>query len=440
MILLVDMDAFFASVEQAHHPHLRGKPIIVCGDPSRRGVVTAASYEARPSGVRAGMPLQQAKKLCPEAEYVEGNPQKYVEKSLELLELFLTITPDVEPFSVDEAFLDLSRLPECPPQEGDEPVAGLAWARGIGERLQRTIWDTHGLGASIGIGPNKLIAKMASGVHKPRGITALSEQAFRDTFWPLDVQELWGVGPKMSEHLKAMGIATVGALACAQVPLMKQRFGVIGEHLVEAAWGRDQTPVIPYHQGVDPKSMGHEVTLPEDCRDPEFLEGTLLRLSDQVARRLRADGFRGRCVTVKLRDHRFQTVTRQKALGQAIDHHIDIFEIARALWREHWRGAPLRLLGVSVSMLEHASDEQLELFGRDEKGQALQAALDKVRDKLGEASVVPAGSIAHRRVLGHVPFGAVKKPSETGYRSGADPSAPDPTQRKPRVRPQDPGT
>jgi len=438
MILLVDMDAFFASVEQAHHPHLRGRPIIVCGDPSRRGVVTAASYEARPSGVRAGMPLQQAKQLCPEAEYVEGNPQKYVEKSLELLEMFLTITPDVEPFSVDEAFLDLGRLPDCPPapEDGEEPTAALAWAEAVARGLQQDIFDTHHLGASIGIGPNKLIAKMASGVHKPKGITALSERTFRDTFWPLDVQELWGVGPKMSEHLKAMGMATVGALAHAQVSLMKQRFGVIGEHLIEAAWGRDRTPVIPYHQGVDPKSMGHEVTLPEDCRDPEFLEGTLLRLSDQVARRLRADGFKGRCVTVKLRDSRFHTITRQRALAAAIDHHIEIFENARALWREHWQGNPLRLLGVSVSMLEHVEQSQLELFTRDEKSLALQAALDKVRDKLGEAAVVPAGSIAHRRTLGHVPFGAVKKPG--GYGDGADPSAPDPTQLKPRLRAQDP--
>jgi DNA polymerase-4 len=433
MILLVDMDAFFASVEQADHPRLRGKPIIVCGDPSRRGVVTAASYEARPAGVRAGMPLGEAKRLCPGAEYVEGNPRRYVEKSLELLEMFLAITPDVEPFSVDEAFLDLQRLPDR--------GRTLAEAEAIARELQQKIGDEHGLGASIGVGPNKLIAKMASGVHKPRGITALTEPAFRETFWPRDVQALWGVGAKMGEHLMAMGIATVGALAHADVALLQERFGVVGEHLVEAAWGRDRSPVIPYHQGVDPKSMGHEVTLPEDCRDPEFLEGTLLRLSDQVARRLRTDGFRGRCVTVKIRDSRFQTITRQRALGAAVDHHIDIFEAARSLWRVHWQGAPLRLLGVSVSMLEHANEEQLELFTRDDRSQALQAALDHVRNKLGEASVVPAGSIAHRRTLGHVPFGAVRgpgHPNRSGYGAGADPSAPDPTQRKPKLRPQDP--
>src|SRR5499427_1663788 len=233
MILLVDMDAFFASVEQAHHPHLRGKAVIVCGDPSRRGVVTAASYEARPSGVRAGMPLAEAKRLCPNAEYVEGNPRKYVEKSLELLEMFLEITPDVEPFSVDEAFLDLKRLPG----RGQT----LESATGIARELQQRIWDRHGLGASIGVAPNKLIAKMASGVKKPRGITALDEERFRGVFWPQGVQALWGVGPKMSEHLKALGIATVGALAHAPAPVMEQRFGVVGEHLIQAAWGRDRT-------------------------------------------------------------------------------------------------------------------------------------------------------------------------------------------------------
>ena len=430
MILLVDMDAFFASVEQAHHPHLRGKAIIVCGDPSRRGVVTAASYEARPFGVRAGMPLAEAKRLCPHAEYVEGNPRKYVEKSLELLEMFLTITPDVEPFSVDEAFLDLRRLPG----RGQTMES----AKEIARELQQRIFDTHGLGASIGIGPNKLIAKMASGVQKPRGITPLTEEGFRGVFWPQDVQALWGVGPKLREHLVALGIATVEALANAPVELLKRQFGVVGEHLREAAWGHDQTPLIPYHEGIDPKSMGHEVTLPEDCRDPEFLEGTLLRLSDQVARRLRADGFRGRTVTVKLRDFRFRTITRQRANATAIDDHATIFEVARSLWRENWRGEPLRLLGVSVSALSHAEEEQLELFAGDERGKALQEALDRVRDKLGEASVVPAGSLAHRRALGHVPFGAMSgkniRDGANGYGEGADPSAPDPTQLKPRPK------
>lgn len=426
MILLADMDAFFASVEQAHHPHLRGKAVIVCGDPNRRGVVTAASYEARPFGVRAGMPLAEAKRLCPHAEYVEGSPRKYVEKSLELLEMFLAVTPDVEPFSVDEAFLDLRNLPG----RGQTVESAIAIARDLQQRIR----DQHHLGASFGIGPNKLIAKMASGLEKPCGVTALDEASFRGVFWPQDVQELWGVGPKLAAHLKQMGLATVGALANAPERVLRQRFGVVGEHLREAAWGHDRSPVVPYHEGQDPKSMGHEVTLPEDCRDPEFLEGTLLRLADQIARRLRADGFRARTITVKLRDHRFHTITRQRALPRAIDDHGSLFEVARTLWREHWQGAPLRLLGLSASAFEAASDEQLELFVADERGRALQDALDKVRDKLGEAAVVPAGSLAYRKAIGHVPFGAAKRAAAArpGYGEGADPSAPDPTQLRPR--------
>ncbi len=402
MILLVDMDAFFASVEQAMHPHLRGRAVIVCGDPDRRGVVTAASYEARPFGVHAGMPLAEAKRLCPKAEYVEGNPRKYVEKSLELLELFLTVTPDVEPFSVDEAFLDLSRMGD----RSATPEAAMAIARDIQQRIA----DEHELGASIGIGPNKLISKMASGVQKPKGLTLLDEEGFRQLFWPQPVQALWGVGEKMAGHLNRLGIVTVGDLGRARPEVLEQAFGIVGPHLREAAWGHDATPVVPYHEGVDPKSMGHEVTLPEDCRDAEFLEGTLLRLSDQVARRLRGEGFGARTITVKLRDHRFHTITRQRALAAPIDDHIAIFEVARALWRANWKGEPLRLLGISASALAARGEgEQTELFERDTRGRALREALDKVRDKLGEAAVVPAGSLTHRREAGHVPFGAMKR-------------------------------
>ncbi len=448
MILLVDMDAFFASVEQQLHPHLRGKAVIVCGDKDRRGVVTAASYEARPFGVRAGMPMREARRLCPHAEYVEGNPRKYVEKSLELLELFLTVTPDVEPFSVDEAFLDLSKLGS----RGDTEEAAIRIASG----LQQRIAAEHGLGASIGVGPNKLIAKMASGVEKPRGLTVMDEVRFRGVFWPQPVQALWGVGEKTAAAFERIGIRTVGDLANAPEPLLEQHFGVVGPHLRQAAWGRDRTPVVPYHEGVDPKSMGHEVTLPEDSRDPAFLEGTLLRLSDQVARRLRGDGFVSRTLVLKLRDFRFRTLTRQRALPVPVDDHRSIFEVCRALWREHWTGEPVRLIGVSAAALEKRGEGgQTELFQQDERRTALQEALDRVRDRLGEAAVVPAGSLAYRRALGHVPFGAASRPGSEdaakgdaraqrraarerlkgrgGYDQGPERSAPDPTQLKPRL-------
>ncbi len=397
MILLVDMDAFFASVEQAQHPHLQGRPVIVCGDPSRRGVVTAASYEARPYGVRAGMPLGEARRLCPGAEYVEGNPEKYVATSLQLLDLYTRYTPDVEPFSVDEAFLDLGRA-----------TATLEAATAMARTIQAEVAAGFGLGASIGIGPNKLVAKMAAGAQKPRGLTALDEQGFRDRFWPMDVQELWGVGPKLATRMRSLGITTVGELARAPAPALSAAFGIIGPQLREAAWGHDDTPLVPYHEGVDPKSMGHEVTLPEDSHEAEFLEATVLRLSDQVARRLRREGFVGRVVAVRMRDAAFVTCMRQRVLSTHTADVQAIDEVARALFREHWRGGPLRLVGVTVSQLDRAPDRtQADLFESGERADRLRSALDQVRDRLGEAAVVPAATLRQRRRLSHVPFGAI---------------------------------
>lgn len=396
-ILLVDMDAFFASVEQAQHPHLRGRPVIVCGDPGRRGVVTAASYEARPYGVRAGMPLAEARRLCPDAEYVEGDPDKYVGTSLQLLDLYLEHTPDVEPFSVDEAFLGFKGR-----------SVTLESGAGIAVRIQQTIRERFGLGASIGVGPNKLVAKMAAGLHKPRGLTVMDEAGYCEAFWPRDIESLWGVGPQLAMRMRSLGLKTVGDLARAPVPVLKGAFGIIGPQLREAASGRDDTPLVPYHEGIDARSMGHEVTLPEDCDDRDYLEGTLLRLSDQVGRRLRTEGYVGRVVTLKHRNHCFETVTRQRALGGFTDDHARIFAVACALFDRHWRGDPVRLLGVSVSALARREEGvQEELFAAGAREDRLREALDRVRDRLGEASVVPAGSLAYRRTLGHVPFGAV---------------------------------
>lgn len=397
MILLVDMDAFFASVEQMKHPHLRGQPVIVCGDPSRRGVVTAASYEARPTGVHAGMPLQEARRLCPHAHYVEGNPEVYVEISLRLLDLYTSFTPDVEPFSVDEAFLGL---------QGRHGT--LAGATSLAREIQQTIEERFHLGATIGVGPNKLVAKMASGVSKPRGLTVLDVEAYRRHFWPLPVRELWGVGEQLMGRLEPLGIRTMGDLAHAEAHLLEGAFGIIGPQLKEAARGEDDTPLVPYHQGVDPKSMGHEVTLRQDSNDVPYLEGMVLRLSDQVSRRLRSDGFVGRTVAVKLRDSRFVTRMRQRTLGDFTADHRVIFGVARDLLREQWNGEPLRLIGVTVSQLERAPDQpQRELFSGDSRREALGSALDRVRDKLGESSLVPAGTLAHQSRLSHVPFGAV---------------------------------
>ena len=410
MFLLVDMDAFFASVEQTQHPHLRGRQVIVCGDPGRRGVVTAASYEARPFGVKAGMPLQEARRLCPQAHYVEGNPEKYVALSLQLLDLYSGFTPDVEPFSVDEAFLGLQGSRDSYQQ-----------ATEVAHAIQCAIDERFQLGATIGVGPNKLIAKMASGVKKPRGITVLDVAGFQRHFWPLDVRELWGVGPQLASRMRSLGIQTVGELAHAPAEPLRAAFGNIGPQLREAAHGHDDTPLVPYHRGVEAKSMGHEVTLSADCDDAVHLEGTLLRLSDQVARRLRTEAYWGRTVCLKLRDARFVTRLRQTTLRQATADHPLIYESALQLLRALWDGGPVRLIGVSMSNLARTHrEEQAELFTAHDRQGRLREALDRVRDRLGESSLVPAGTLAHRSRVGHVPFGAISNRVTARPGAGSD--------------------
>jgi DNA polymerase-4 len=208
-------------------------------------------------------------------------------------------------------------------------------------------------------------------------------------------------------RMRSLGCKTVGDLAHAPEPFLKTAFGIIGPQLREAAWGRDDTPLQPYHRGVDAKSMGHEVTLSEDCADRAYLDGTLLRLTDQVARRLRGEGYLGRTVAIKLRNRRFETTIRQRALPEHTADCATILAVARSLLDQHWHGEPLRLIGLKVAALEHRpGGEQAELFAPETKARQLERALDQVRDRLGEASVVPLGSLTHRRTLGHVPFGA----------------------------------
>ena len=292
MILHVDMDAFFAAVEQASNPRLIGRPVVVCGDPDRRGTVATASYEARAFGVHAGMPTGEARRLCPGGVFLEGQPEKYRSVSVYLLELYKRITPAVEPFSIDEAFLDLAGTPYDADPES---------ARRAARTIQRWTSERLGLSATVGIGPNKLIAKMASGVDKPRGLTWFDAEAFRRRFWPLPVEALWGIGGQTTLALGRLGVRTIADLAHFPEERLAGAFGVNGPRMKVAAWGEDLSPVVPYYEGVDARSMGHEFTLLTDLRDTDVLEGLLVRLSDQVARRMRKEGYQGRVVVLKLR-------------------------------------------------------------------------------------------------------------------------------------------
>lgn len=399
------MDAFFASVEEKMNPRLAGHPLAVGGDLKRRGVVSSANYEARKFGVRAGMPNGEALRLCPDLTLVEGNPQKYVHTSLQILEVLKDFTPFVEPFSIDEAFLDLAGAPRLMEAKmkgaGAAADAGprapgdlLAVAIPIARAIQRAIHRRTDLTATIGIGPNKYIAKMASGVEKPRGLTALTQEEYRRHFWPLNVKELWGIGEKTRVALEKLGIATIGELARFPKEFLTYHFGLNGDRMRDAALGEDDGEVVPYYKGVPVKSMGHEFTLDQDIDSRDGITAHLLRLSDQVGRRMRQDGYLGRIVSVKLRDSKFRTTIRQRALPYLMDDESLIFKTSSALLDENWDGKPLRLIGVSVSgLVASGNAEQPSLFDTDERRRKMIEAVDSLRDRFGDAALVRAGAI-----------------------------------------------
>jgi DNA polymerase-4 len=386
-IIHIDMDAFFASVEQALNPHYRGKPLIVCGDPDRRGVVSTASYEARKYGIGPGMPLQEARYRCPHGLYVEGDPEKYVYMSVELLETYKEFTPIVEPYSIDEAFLDLTGTV----YEGEAARRGATL-------IKRKIHKKFGLTASIGIAPNKYMAKMASGLEKPDGLVQIDAEDFKKIFWPKKVDELWGVGDKTAVALGRLGVHTIGDLAKFPVSILGAEFGVNGEKLRDMANGKDESHVIPYYEGLPVKSMGHEYTLNTDTDSLEVLKGTLLRLSDKLGRRLRQEGYMGDTVTLKLRNGKFATITRQIKLTNHTDEDKVIFGIAVKLLRENWKGEKVRLVGVCMSGLVKAGlSLPVSLFKKEEKERQILVVIDNIRNKYGEGAIVRAGTMRQKR-------------------------------------------
>lgn len=386
MILHVDMDAFFAAVEQLSDPRLQGRPVLVCGDVESRSVVAAASYEARPFGVRSGMPAREARRLCPHGVFVPGNPAKYVSLSLQILEVCKAITPLLEPTSIDEAFLDLHGTP----WDGER-------AAEAARVLQNTVEERFRLTCSVGGGANKLVAKMASGVRKPRGLTILTREEFQAHFWPLPTTELWGIGEKTAKVFSLLGIRTIGDLAGAETGLLAKTFGIVGPRMRRAARGEDEARVIPYFEGVPNKSMGHEHTLAEDERDPEALDRLLVRLADQTTRRLRKEGYRGRRVTLKLRSSEFRTWTHQRMLPGWTDEAQPVLVAARGLLRESWDGSPLRLVGVSVAeLLRIDASDNLDLWQNRLWHRDWIEALDGVRDRFGESHLRPAATMSGR--------------------------------------------
>jgi DNA polymerase-4 len=376
-ILHVDLDAFFAAVEQRDRPELRGRPVIVGGGgPGDRGVVSAASYEARRFGVRSAMPLRQAGRLCPQGVFLPVDGRKYQAVSREVMTILRRFTPLVEPISIDEAFLDVTASEAL---FGDGPT--------IARRIKDAVHDEVELTASVGVAATKLVAKIASDLEKPDGLVVVPPGGEAAFLAPLDIARLWGVGPQTASALREYGVRTMGDLAALPSDLLVRRFGKHGATLAERARGVDPDRVVG--EGEAAKSVGHEHTFDVDTSDPETIERTLLAMADGVAGRLRSSGVRAATVTVKIRDSGFRTITRQRTLAEPTDLTEPIFRAALELARPEVRGIRVRLLGVSASHL--GEREQLALFAADEprRRKATEAA-DTLRRRYGERAVTRA--------------------------------------------------
>jgi DNA polymerase-4 len=376
------MDAFFASVEEKLRPPLADHPVAVGGEPTgRHGVVSTANYRARRYGISSGMPLALAIRKCPDLVRLPTDGEKYVHFSLEVLRVLDRYTPLVEPTSVDEAFLDLRGLERHWPDPRD-----------LATSLQEEIRNRVGVTASVGLGPTKMIAKIASGLNKPAGITALSRDGFRRLVGELPVGELWGIGPATTQALRRMGLLRVRDLARADPTGLQHVFGVLGLWLHASARGELDEPVTPYYDAAEAKSFGHEWTLPENISEPEEIRRRLRLLADRVARRLRRKKRSGRTVTLKVRFPDFVTPTRSLTLPVAVD---DGREIARAgfflLERIPFHKRPVRLLGISLSNVEVGSSGAQESFLENrERRRKLLRTVDRIRDRWGERVI--AGS------------------------------------------------
>jgi nucleotidyltransferase/DNA polymerase involved in DNA repair len=354
-IFHVDMDAFYAAVEQRDYPEYRDKPVIVGADPKGgrgRGVVAACSYEARRLGIHSALPISRAFRLCPDGIYLQSDMKRYVQVSKEIRTIFRSYTDLVEPLSIDEAFLDVS-------QAVHNSTSALEVARSLKEKILKE----QQLVASIGIAPNKFVAKIASDIEKPNGLVLVSPSDVQSFLDPLLISSLWGVGPKTESKLVKMGIKTILQLRHYDKTSLIDRFGKLGEHLWELSNGIDERTVVVKREA---KSICHEKTFPEDVGDIEILEKTLLMLCRRVSERLGARGLFGRTVTLKLRYSDFTTITRQRTFPQAVESADKIYLTVHRLLRKSCDSRQkIRLVGVSVSSFESELDrgaQQMKLF------------------------------------------------------------------------------
>ena len=374
-ILHVDLDAFFAAVEQRDRPELRGRPVIVGGGgPNDRGVVSAASYEARRFGVRSAMPLRTAGALCPEAVFVPVDGRKYQAVSRQVMTILRRYSPLVEQVSIDEAFLDVA---------GTEALHGPPDA--IARAIKSAIQGDLRLTVSVGVASTRLVAKIASDLRKPDGLVVVPSGEEASFLAPLPISRLWGVGARSRLVLAEYGVKTIGDLVALPPDILRRRFGTMGPVLHDRARGIDPTPV---GDGEAAKSVSHEHTFDRDTNDWDVIERTLLALSEGVSGRLRAGEVRAATIGVKVRDSGFDTHTRQRTLPEPTDLTDTIWKAAVELVRPHTRGMTVRLLGVAAT---HLTDrQQLVLFGGDERQERATKATDAIRKKFGSKAITRA--------------------------------------------------
>jgi DNA polymerase-4 len=349
-IIHVDMDAFYCSVEQLDNPKLRGKPIVVGGRPDKRGVVAAASYEARKYGIRSAMPSKQAQLKCPQLIFVKGRFARYKEISQKIMAIFKSITTKVQPLSLDEAFLDVTE------NSLNEPLAG-----NVAIYIRKRIKEEVGLTASAGVAPNKFLAKIASDFNKPDGLTIIPPDKVIDFLTDLPVRKMFGVGPATAKKLNSMGIFKVGDIRKRGVGELRGGLGKFGPRLLDLSFGKDDREV-GYNAGY--KSIGAEVTTGKDMVEEEKILSVLARQCEEVSERMGRSGYKGKTVSVKIRYHDFTTITRSSTMGLVTNDYETIYDLARGLvFHETQVGeVPIRLIGVTMTNLLSPGDpEQLVL-------------------------------------------------------------------------------
>ena len=386
-IMHIDLDAFFVSVEQVLAPELKGKPVVVGGRPDRRGVVSAASYEARTFGLHSGMPLITASRLCPQAIFIEGNFTRYREASKKFMAILADFTPCLEPAGLDEAYLDVS---------GFESIHGSIAE--MAESIRKRVRDELDLCASVGIAGCKIVAKVASDAAKPDGVLEVLPGGEKDFLAPLPIADLPGIGKKSQAALKSMSILTIGQLAALPSDTLKSRFGVGGLVMHKHANGIDGSRV---EAPGEARSISRETTFGTDTRDVKFLEATLQYLGEKVGGSLRRHGKRARCVSLKLRYEDFTTVTRQQTVSTATDSDRTIFDTGVQLLRKELAAGrqPVRLIGIGVSGL--VDGQQLNMLDKSQARQEkLNRAVDGIRLKYGFQAIKTGRTLPLKDMFG----------------------------------------